>query len=65
MALRDDVRGGRPMTIELWYPAGERHRRADLAVLGGAIAARFASERRDQLSRLVLVDSFGLSWNRT
>ena len=34
-------------------------------LLGGAIAARFASERRDQLSRLVLVDSFGLSWNRT
>jgi pimeloyl-ACP methyl ester carboxylesterase len=24
----------------------------------------FACERRDQLSRLVLVDSFGLSWNR-
>jgi len=34
-------------------------------LLGGAIAARFASERLDQLSRLVLVDSFGLSWNRT
>src|SRR5215217_7977277 len=34
-------------------------------LLGGAIAARFASERRDQLSRLVLVDSLGLSWNRT
>jgi pimeloyl-ACP methyl ester carboxylesterase len=33
-------------------------------LLGGAIAARFASERPDQLSRLVLVDSFGLSWNR-
>jgi pimeloyl-ACP methyl ester carboxylesterase len=34
-------------------------------LLGGTIAARFASERREQLSRLVLVDSFGLSWNRT
>jgi pimeloyl-ACP methyl ester carboxylesterase len=34
-------------------------------LVGGAIAARFASEQRDQLSRLVLVDSFGLSWNRT
>jgi pimeloyl-ACP methyl ester carboxylesterase len=33
-------------------------------LLGGAIAARFACERPDQLSRLVLVDSFGLSWNR-
>ncbi len=33
-------------------------------LLGGAIAARFASERPDLLSRLVLVDSFGLSWNR-
>jgi pimeloyl-ACP methyl ester carboxylesterase len=33
-------------------------------LLGGAIAARFASERPDQVSRLVLVDSFGLSWNR-
>ncbi len=33
-------------------------------LLGGAIAARFASERPDHLSRLVLVDSFGLSWNR-
>jgi pimeloyl-ACP methyl ester carboxylesterase len=33
-------------------------------LLGGAIAARFASERRDLLSRLVLVDSFGLNWNR-
>lgn len=28
--------------------------------LGGAIAARFAIERRDRLSRLVLVDAFGL-----
>jgi pimeloyl-ACP methyl ester carboxylesterase len=33
-------------------------------LLGGAIAAHFASERPDQLGRLVLVDSFGLSWNR-
>jgi pimeloyl-ACP methyl ester carboxylesterase len=33
-------------------------------LLGGAIAARFASERSGELSRLVLVDSFGLSWNR-
>ena len=33
-------------------------------LLGGAIAARFASERPEELSRLVLVDSFGLSWNR-
>jgi pimeloyl-ACP methyl ester carboxylesterase len=33
-------------------------------LLGGAIAARFAAERPDQLSRLVLVDSYGLSWNR-
>jgi pimeloyl-ACP methyl ester carboxylesterase len=33
-------------------------------LLGGAIAARFACERPDQASRLVLVDSFGLSWNR-
>ena len=33
-------------------------------LLGGAIAARFACERPEQLSRLVLVDSFGLSWNR-
>jgi pimeloyl-ACP methyl ester carboxylesterase len=33
-------------------------------LLGGAIAARFASERPDRVSRLVLVDSFGLSWNR-
>jgi pimeloyl-ACP methyl ester carboxylesterase len=33
-------------------------------LLGGAIAAHFASERPDQLSRLVLVDSFGLGWNR-
>ena len=33
-------------------------------LLGGAIAARYACERPDQLSRLVLVDSFGLSWNR-
>ena len=37
---------------------------AGWALLGGAIAARFACERPDQLSRLVLVDSFGLSWNR-
>lgn len=28
--------------------------------IGGAIAARFAAERSDRLSRLVLVDSFGL-----
>ena len=33
-------------------------------LLGGAIAARFAYEQPDQVSRLVLVDSFGLSWNR-
>ena len=33
-------------------------------LLGGAIAARYACERPDQLSRLVLVDSFGLGWNR-
>jgi pimeloyl-ACP methyl ester carboxylesterase len=33
-------------------------------LLGGAIAARYACERPEQLSRLVLVDSFGLSWNR-
>lgn len=33
-------------------------------LLGGAIAARFASEHGDALSRLVLVDTFGLSWNR-
>jgi pimeloyl-ACP methyl ester carboxylesterase len=30
-------------------------------LLGGAIAARFASDQRDSLSRLVLVDSLGLS----
>ncbi len=30
-------------------------------LLGGAIAARFASDHGDQLSRLVLVDSFGLA----
>jgi pimeloyl-ACP methyl ester carboxylesterase len=30
-------------------------------LLGGAIAARFASDRGDRLSRLVLVDTFGLS----
>jgi pimeloyl-ACP methyl ester carboxylesterase len=29
--------------------------------LGGAIAARFAGERPDRISRLVLVDSFGLA----
>jgi pimeloyl-ACP methyl ester carboxylesterase len=29
--------------------------------VGGAIAARFASEQRDRLSRLVLVDTFGLA----
>jgi pimeloyl-ACP methyl ester carboxylesterase len=33
-------------------------------LLGGAISARFASERPAELGRLVLVDSFGLSWNR-
>jgi pimeloyl-ACP methyl ester carboxylesterase len=33
-------------------------------LIGGAIAARFASERPSELSGLVLVDSFGLSWNR-
>lgn len=32
-------------------------------LLGGAIAARFAGEHADLLSRLVLVDTFGLSWN--
>jgi pimeloyl-ACP methyl ester carboxylesterase/ubiquinone/menaquinone biosynthesis C-methylase UbiE len=30
-------------------------------VLGGAIAARFASDRRERLSRLVLVDALGLA----
>ena len=30
-------------------------------MLGGAIAARFAIDRGDRLSRLVLVDTFGLS----
>ena len=29
-------------------------------ILGGAIAARFASHRSDRLSRLVLVDTLGL-----
>jgi pimeloyl-ACP methyl ester carboxylesterase len=29
-------------------------------LLGGAIAARFASDHADRLSRLVLVDTFGL-----
>lgn len=33
-------------------------------LLGGAIAARFASKHGDRLSRLVLVDSFGLAWFR-
>jgi pimeloyl-ACP methyl ester carboxylesterase len=33
-------------------------------LLGGAIAARFAADQGDRISRLVLVDSFGLSWNR-
>jgi pimeloyl-ACP methyl ester carboxylesterase len=33
-------------------------------LLGGAIAARFTSEHGDLVSRLVLVDTFGLSWNR-
>lgn len=31
-------------------------------LLGGAIAARFAAVHGDRLSRLVLVDSLGLSW---
>ena len=33
-------------------------------LLGGAIAARFASEHGDRVSRLVLVDALGLSWFR-
>lgn len=33
-------------------------------LLGGAIAARFASARPDRLRRLVLVDSLGLAWFR-
>jgi pimeloyl-ACP methyl ester carboxylesterase len=33
-------------------------------LLGGAIAARFAGHHGDQLSELVLVDTFGLGWNR-
>jgi pimeloyl-ACP methyl ester carboxylesterase len=33
-------------------------------LLGGAIGARFAADQGDRISRLVLVDSFGLSWNR-
>jgi pimeloyl-ACP methyl ester carboxylesterase len=33
-------------------------------LLGGAIAARFASDSGDKLSELVLVDTFGLGWNR-
>jgi len=33
-------------------------------LLGGAVAARFAGDQGDRLSRLVLVDTFGLSWNR-
>ncbi|WP_367325911.1 alpha/beta fold hydrolase [Streptomyces sp. HUAS ZL42] len=33
-------------------------------LLGGAIAARFAVGRRDRVSRLVLVDTFGLAPNR-
>jgi len=33
-------------------------------LLGGAIAARFASDHNDRLSELVLVDTFGLGWNR-
>lgn len=33
-------------------------------LLGGAIAARFASDHGDRLSELVLVDTFGLGWNR-
>jgi pimeloyl-ACP methyl ester carboxylesterase len=33
-------------------------------LLGGALAARFAADHPDRLSRLVLVDTFGLSWNR-
>lgn len=33
-------------------------------LLGGAIAARFAADQGDRISRLVLVDTFGLGWNR-
>ncbi|WP_265111209.1 alpha/beta fold hydrolase [Halosolutus halophilus] len=33
-------------------------------LLGGAIAARFASDESDRLQRLVLVDSLGLGWFR-
>jgi pimeloyl-ACP methyl ester carboxylesterase len=33
-------------------------------LLGGAIAARFASGHGDQLSGVVLVDTYGLGWNR-
>lgn len=33
-------------------------------LLGGAIAARFASARPDRVRRLVLVDTLGLSWFR-
>lgn len=33
-------------------------------LLGGALAARFAGGRGDQVRALVLVDTFGLGWNR-
>jgi pimeloyl-ACP methyl ester carboxylesterase len=33
-------------------------------LLGGAIAARFASGHGEQISKVVLVDTFGLGWNR-
>lgn len=33
-------------------------------LLGGAIAARFAAEQGERISHLVLVDTFGLGWNR-
>ena len=33
-------------------------------LLGGAIALRFAADRPDRVRSLVLVDTFGLSWNR-
>lgn len=33
-------------------------------LLGGAVAARFASDHSDRLSALVLVDTFGLGWSR-
>jgi len=33
-------------------------------LLGGAIAARFAIDHGDRIGGLVLVDSFGLGWNR-